>query len=86
MVLVETGTDELALKTQLPDDEQNVIKKLEANATANLHVAVSYTACAGSCSTATVESAVGVSSTRSRAQNFHQRRQSFLSLLPEKLA
>jgi hypothetical protein len=86
MVLVETGTDQLALEAQLPYDEQDVVKKLEANAAADLHVAVSDTACAGSCSTATIESAVGVSSTRSRAQNFYQRRKSLLSLLPEKLA
>lgn len=40
MVLVKTWADELALEAQLPDDEKNVVKKLEPDAATNLDVAI----------------------------------------------
>lgn len=57
MVLVEARADKLALETQLPDDKEDVVKKLEADTAADLDVAIGDATRAGSRATATIESA-----------------------------
>ncbi|KAH9827107.1 hypothetical protein Tdes44962_MAKER03077 [Teratosphaeria destructans] len=85
MLFIEPFADQRALERELPYHEQDVIKKLQANAGANSDITVGRAPNACCPRAAIVRRAVAILPASRVAKDVNQRAQRFFALLPELL-